>query len=616
MDISYQSQTIESIFGNTDYYIDFYQRQYKWGTVPVKRLLDDIFYKFESEYSKMKDSSMELKQLIERYGWYYLNTYVTNKVDGKVYIVDGQQRLTTIMLILIKLKHVAEMNGSALYNWIENRIAGQSGFDKSYWMHHDSSEETVQLIDTKGIIKAPCDESMTSRNIVSNYKFISDYFDSVMGSGDINKFETFVFYFLRRIILIRLDVNQADVPMIFEVINDRGIRLRPHEILKAKLLGQIGKEELSIMRFDEIWDNQVHLVDSIDENKQDEIDEFFSDFLRSKYSKTFADRRKFEKDYHRSIMEVEELGLARNETNVKRFILDEFTYYTTLYHKIRTHGKSYRKEYEHLYYNGSITEMKSQYWLIMACCSLNEPLEDEKIKTVTYETDRAFTLLQLQQCYNSNYFQEAMFNISVLLKSCNIEDIRRIFDNAIISTLQEHYKGSDIQSVWNYSLFRNAGYNMDKRFIRYVLARVERYITDNTNQQLKYYFYNLVRISGDVYGFHIEHILAMNDENIAAFGGDEELFMSERNRLGGLLILRNADNIASGNETYSEKLKTFANTLVWNTSLTQDLYHNHLDFNRWVKESDLPFRPLDSFGPNEIEERQRLLFELIAKIWR
>jgi len=114
MDIAPDKQNIDRVFSNTTYYIDFYQRQYKWNDEPVKRLLEDLFYKFNEEYKKFKDSDISLDQLIAKYSWYYLNTYVTNLVEGKIYIVDGQQRLTTITLILIKLKHLTEERKSSL----------------------------------------------------------------------------------------------------------------------------------------------------------------------------------------------------------------------------------------------------------------------------------------------------------------------------------------------------------------------------------------------------------------------------------------------------------------------------------------------------------------------
>ena len=49
MDVKPDNQNIDQLFGTTTYYIDFYQRQYKWNEEPVKKLLDDIFYKFNDE---------------------------------------------------------------------------------------------------------------------------------------------------------------------------------------------------------------------------------------------------------------------------------------------------------------------------------------------------------------------------------------------------------------------------------------------------------------------------------------------------------------------------------------------------------------------------------------
>lgn len=104
MDVTPDKQNIDTLFANTTYYIDFYQREYKWNETPVKRLLEDIFYKFNLEYQPELDADED--NINAKYSWYYLNTYVTNKTGGKVYVVDGQQRLTTITLALIKLYHL------------------------------------------------------------------------------------------------------------------------------------------------------------------------------------------------------------------------------------------------------------------------------------------------------------------------------------------------------------------------------------------------------------------------------------------------------------------------------------------------------------------------------
>ena len=110
MDISPDKQNIDQVFSNITYHIDFYQRDYRWTVEPVLRLLDDVFHKFDEHYQRLKGKDLDPKpEVVARYPWYYLSTYVTNVVDGRVYVVDGQQRLTTLSLILIKLRHLGKM---------------------------------------------------------------------------------------------------------------------------------------------------------------------------------------------------------------------------------------------------------------------------------------------------------------------------------------------------------------------------------------------------------------------------------------------------------------------------------------------------------------------------
>ena len=73
--------------------------------------------------------------------------------------------------------------------------------------------------------------------------------------------------------------------MVFEIINDRGVRLKPYEILKGQLLGKIKKEELERDGYNEIWDEQVKKSQRIE--WEDEITDFFNDYLQAKY---FASR--------------------------------------------------------------------------------------------------------------------------------------------------------------------------------------------------------------------------------------------------------------------------------------------------------------------------------------
>lgn len=609
MDVQPDKQNIDKLFSNTTYYIDFYQRQYKWTDEPVKRLLDDVFYKFNEEHKKYKDLDLPLDQVISKYSWYYLNTYVTNHVDGKLYVVDGQQRLTTLTLVLIKLKHLAKQFNSQLEGWIGQKIVGLSGYKTDFWMNHEAHKTAMQgLFDGKPTDEINTDSGITAQNMVSNFQVVSSRLDTEL--TDLKRLESFVFYFMHRLVLINLNVEQTDVPMVFEVINDRGVKLKPYEILKGKLLGQISKEELDGLKLNELWEEQVS---SINAYKEDEIDQFFIYFLKAKFADTIGEGRKYDKDYHRVIFSENKLKLDHNPKEVKNFLQNDFKYYTNLYKKVYKLYNEPNDKFSHVYFN-RLTEMDMQFLLILSSCVLNDTQEDEKIKIISYEVDRLFCLLQLQRSYGSNAFSVAIYKLSSSIRGKDVSEIRPAFNNILLELLTEA-RGVPATTPISYGFFKETGIELDKRFKRYFFARIEKFIADNTHLNMKHSLYDLVQNTGSVNGFHIEHILADNDDNLQLFGSDEDKFKSERNRLGGLLLLKGKDNISSNNETYKKKLKSYANTLYWNETLREDSYKSKLDFTDMINKYKLNFRAMNEFGQTELEERHKLLFDMVSHIW-
>ncbi len=613
MDVTPDKQNLDMVFSNTTYYIDFYQRQYKWTDIPVKRLLDDIFYKFNVEYNRLKENDIELEKLVEKYSWYYLNTYVTNVIEGKRFVVDGQQRLTTFTLVLLKLRHQANMYQSGLQDWIISKIAGQSGFKKEFWMNHESHKVTMQAIydDDTDLDMVDISSGITAVNMLQNYKMISSYLNRELGEK--HKFESFVFFFLKRLVLINLNVEQTDVPMVFEVINDRGVRLKSYEILKGKLLGEINKEELDTLKLNDLWERQVASVNSY---KEDEIDNFFIYYLRAKFANTVSEARNYDRDYHRMMFTPEmnkELKLLHNAKQVKQFLRNEFQYFTNLYVKMYDYSTKPNADYMHVYYN-RLNEMDSQFLLVLSACNYGDHEEAEKIKTISYHVDRLFSLLQLQRSYDSNDFNVNIYQLSFEIRNKSVQEIPAIFDKHLLGFLSDS-RGLQTEESYSYGLFKDTGIELSKRFKRYFFARIDEFISANTKMNMKHSLYDLVSNTGAVNGFHIEHILADNDENKQLFSNDEDRFERERNRLGGLLLLKGKDNISSNNETYKNKLKSYSNTLYWNETLREDSYKSKLDFSDMMSKYKLKFRHIDSFGADELEERHRLLFDMTKHIW-
>lgn len=616
MDIAPDKQNIDRVFSNTTYHIDFYQRDYKWTAEPVNRLLDDIFFKFTQEYEVYRALEPSKETVMAKYSWYYLNTYVTNTIEGKVYIVDGQQRLTTLTVILIKLFRKSKDLGcnDTFTRWIESKIAGYSGDGFSFWINHEKSLNVLQdLFEGKKDLKEiDTSASITSVNLVANYNLVDKFIDENIKNE--HRFRTFVYYFLYRLVLINLSVEQTEVPMVFEVINDRGVRLKPYEILKGKLLGQIDKLELDKYNYNHLWESRVK---EINDFKEGEIDTFFRYFLKAKHSNSRKEGTLFDGEYHREMFTNsmnEILQLNHNPSAVKFFLDTTFTYYSSLYINILKAYKSQNSLYPSVFRN-KLNEMDGQFLLILSACKLNDPEEELKIEKVAFEIDRMFTLLQLQNSYDSNAFYELLYKISEEIRDQSLDILRSVFDKHLYAELEQR-RNSEVSSPLQYAFFRNTGINLNKRFKRYFFARVEEFFSENLKLGMKHSLEDLVSKTGSKTGFHIEHILSHNEENKAFFNNDDDLFEQERNRLGGILLLKGRDNISSNNESYSQKLKTYANTLYWNETLRDDTYKSKLDMNDLKEKFNLPLEAMEQFGKEELETRQRLLFSIAQNIWK
>lgn len=267
-----------------------------------------------------------------------------------------------------------------------------------------------------------------------------------------------------------------------------------------------------------------------------------------------------------------------------------------------------------MYYNG-LNEIGTVMLLVLSVCKRDDPQEQLKIREVSYHLDRLFCLLQLQQAYDSNEFASTIYLISQEIREQGAASIRPAFEKQLLRLLVDQH-GARGNASLTYSLFKDTGRRLPIRFKRYFFARVEQFIADSTKQNMRHDLNDLVTKGGFKNGFHIEHVLSHNAANLRAFGGDEERFEQERNRLGGLLLLKGRDNVDSSNELYAKKLKTYAATLHWNETLREDAYKSKKDFAEMIQTHQLNFRPLKEFGPAELEERQRLLFDIARIIWQ
>ncbi|WP_158654292.1 GmrSD restriction endonuclease domain-containing protein, partial [Helicobacter cinaedi] len=348
------------------------------------------------------------------------------------------------------------------------------------------------------------------------------------------------------------------------------------------------------------------------------------DLIKSKF--VFKRNSDIEKNinqsYHRYIFEdnsiAQGLGFKISGNNchilnIKNFIEKEIKYYAKLYYKICNSNNEFLK-----YLN--INELTGQYQIILAACTMEDANEDRKIEIIAREYERLWLLLHLNGIYDSNEFQEISYELNKKLKGIEIDRYECIFDSILQETFKEKRQADKIQSLLEYEIFITKDYaNTNKRLLRYLFARIEKYMCEqikiNPQNDIEY----ITTKTGDKTGYHIEHILSRNITNIKFFSNEEE-FDSQRNILGGLLLLKDKINISSSNEEYEDKLKTYSNSLVWGHTLCESFYHKtnqyFLAFNERLKnEKGVSFKPYDKFDKTALNERSRLLYELIKDIW-
>jgi uncharacterized protein with ParB-like and HNH nuclease domain len=612
MDINTKEHNINELFSiNRQYFIDFYQRDYQWREEHIKKLLEDLFYRFGLEYKPTHDATEET---ISKYDWYYLNAYVTNEYNGNIFVVDGQQRLTSLTLILIKLYHLSNnYDLGDLNEFIKEHIAGMSLDGRKFWMGHDIRKDVLEDL-FKNSEKTRDDlpnNDISITNLYNNYAVIDKELDSFLTNS--HKFKAFTIYFLQKVMLVRIHINNTkDVPMVFEVINDRGEKLKPYEVLKGKLLGQIPKTEID--NYHTIWEEQIHNIQGVDEK---EVDNFFRYYFRSKYIETHTDYREYDGEYHKTIYESKwdrKIHLKQNTLGVKEFVEKKVKYYGDLYVRILKDSKREDSKISPSLLYNDLNDQDRQFLLILSSCKINDPDELKKIKLVSRLFDKHFTLLQLTGTYDSNKFTESLIDLNKNIREKGSEEIEQIYNQQILKDISQA-KGVQVDTPFEWNYFKDASnHNLGIRFIRYYFARIEHFIATHCNKPPETY-YNLVRNTGTVCGHHIEHIIADNEENHKLFNNDEELFYTERNKLGALLLLKGRDNQSSGNETYSEKLQTYSGTLLWNQTLCPDFYHSNKDFEDFMKTRNLNFKPYNVFDGNAGLERQKLLFKLTNMIW-
>ena len=351
--IKSREKTIEDLLHDKKYDLDFYQREYVWKDKEVSALLKDLTDEFQRNYHETHDRTE-----VANYGHYFLGSIVIRQESTKCYIIDGQQRLTTLTLLL-----------NFLYHSLEDENQKSQVSSLIFSMHYGEKSFNLDIIERKSVMEAlfskkslasfEADRSESIQNIVKCYKQIQKH-----SAFSEDMLPYFVDWLLKKVDLVEITaVTEDHAYTVFETMNDRGISLTPTDMLRGYLLSKItDTEKRNGAR--KVWDDKIQ---KLKELGKDEKSEAIKAWLRSQFANTVRDYEGIGAKFHRWVRDEEhkeKLGLPTSDSCVS-FIEQDFEFYISWYLRLRDAANSLKSGLECVFYNAQ-NNFTLQYTLLLS----------------------------------------------------------------------------------------------------------------------------------------------------------------------------------------------------------------------------------------------------------
>jgi hypothetical protein len=596
-EIDGKGRTVRDLLAGRKYSIDYYQREYKWQQKQVEELLDDLGAKFGESHEPGNERSA-----VAEYGHYFLGSIIVSDKDGQKYIIDGQQRLTTLTLLLIYLQHQlddAEQKGQ-LAELIFSQRYGRRSFNL------DIPERTACMEALyKGEEFSDADAPESVATILARYADIAELFPHELKGEALPYFADWL---VENVHLVEITAySDGDAYTIFETMNDRGLSLTPADMLKGYLLANITDADKRT-RASGIWKQRVQVLKEL--GKEEDADGIKS-WVRSQYAESIRERKRgatpqdfdlIGTEFHRWVRDREErLGLA-GSGDFARFIERDFAFYGSWYERLRRAAETLTPGLRCVHFNAQ-HKFTLQYPVLLAPIAVadDEATAQRKIRVVSAYID----ILIHRRIWNSraidySTMQYAMFLVMREVRAKSADEVSGVL-HARLDADEETFARND--------RFHLTGMNGPQ--IHRLLARMIDYVETASGQASRYPEY----AQRGRKGYEIEHIWADHfDRHTDEFPHAGE-FEEYRSRIGGLLLLPKTFNASYGDLPYREKREHYDSQNLVARSLHENAYAHNPGFRRFIEASGIPFRAHREFKKADLDARQKLYQQLAEAIW-
>jgi hypothetical protein len=426
-----QTQSLKVCF-QSHYTLPYFQREYKWESRHFEELLNDIQGAFLDGFDPAHG-----RNAVAEYSPYFLGSIITSsEKDGKKPLIDGQQRLTSIFLLLAYLERYQKDNkidnalslstllGSVSFGAMDYSIefspSRKELFDR--YLNFDKSAEDA--ISEAEDVPALSEGDARLLNAIRMT-------DKLLDSKVRNSIAYFIDYVAERVLLIDISVtSESEAHRVFVTMNDRGLRLGPIDLLKGQILSKI-PSPADAQSCHAAWVQTINDLRSLGSG-EDSL--FFRHLLRAKWAVSIRGKSKGDSAgdfdligdaYHRWFeANTGRMEIATSDDYV-RFARDDMPKFAEIYKFIKTSEGELRPNYECIYFNAA-RKYSFQSMVLLASAKTADTTTDwqKKIGLIARLIDLILTTRTIEGKEN-NYdnLKDISFALTKEVRDKNFDDL-------------------------------------------------------------------------------------------------------------------------------------------------------------------------------------------------
>ncbi len=597
-----------------------YQRDYKWDKKHLEELLTDIQSDFLNSYENGHG-----RKDVGDYPAYFLGTIITTSAaSGARAIVDGQQRLTTLLLLMAyfqrKRKELPSLNISDMGAMLRREVYGKAEFNIEFDKDREqffslllSEPSTVSEESLDAKLDDIKDITAGTARLRTLYENIDNYLNEQIRVDLLAFFADFV---TERVFLFDISVpSEQDGHKVFVTMNDRGLRLGPIDLLKGYLLSNISNLDMNGTANGE-WTDCVRQLQQLG---SDEDSAFFKTFLRAQFAETTRGKSKgdapgdFENigdAYHRWVIDnSKRVGLG-NSDDFFDFVSNVIPRFISYYKKVKAAERTFSDDLRHIYYNGA----KGLTLQTMAILAAIDPKDlasevEKKMRVVGFFMDYLASSRTINRRDN-NYdnIRDYVFGLCKRIRRKSMAELTELIRTEIANLDINPFK---LDYVY---------YGVSKRQdLLHILARLAEHLEEGVEQTNKVGFPGYIQRSRSSKAFDIEHVIPHGEAQLTTTEAGTTLHLPDldvkRNSIGFLVLLPRGKNRSLQDKGYEDKLPVYAGDNVLAASLTVGFYLNNPQVEDFKVTAGIDLAPIAMFDVAAGDARRALYERLAQRVW-